>query len=339
MSLYIDVKYLNQVGPRISQFKNKGQYLYQCRCPICGDSQKKKNKARGYFYRRDNDLFYKCHNCSASQHFGTFLKNFDQLLYREYALERYAAGENNRPHADPEFKFTAPVFQPQPVRNFLDQLERVDTMPADSEVRQYLSLRNIPEDQLHRLYYIDDIKRIEGFDKRYVNTIQTHEPRLVIPFWGTDGTSLTGLSCRGMRNEALRYITVRANDVDPLIFGYDCIQLKNPIYVTEGPLDSLFLPNAIAVGGTGGFSKLHKLFLDRNQVTLVIDNQPRNSEVCKLYQKMISEGWRVFIWPQYTTAKDINDLVNIGADPKAIIDAHSHQGLTAQLKFNEWKKV
>lgn len=339
MSLYIDVKYLNQIGPRLEGFKNKGQYLYNCRCPICGDSARKKNKTRGYFYRRDNDLFYKCHNCDASQHFGTFLKNYDRNLYREYSLERYANGENGRPHAAPEFKFEAPVFQPQPTgRSFLESLQRVDTLPDTHEVREYLRLRSIPESQLHRLYFIDDIKKIEGFAERYQNTIQTHEPRLVIPFYGTAGL-LTGLSCRGLRNEALRYITVRANDADPLIFGYDQVDLSRPIYVTEGPLDSLFLPNALAVGGTGGFGKLHKLYLDRTRTTIVIDNQPRNAEVCKVYQKMIAEGYQVFIWPRYTTAKDINDLVSIGADPKAIIDNHSYVGLTAQIKFNEWKKV
>ena len=74
MSLFTDIKYLNQIGNRLSLFKRKGDYLYNCRCHICGDSQTKKNKARGYFYRANNDLFYKCHNCDASQHFGTFLK-------------------------------------------------------------------------------------------------------------------------------------------------------------------------------------------------------------------------------------------------------------------------
>ena len=114
MSLYIDVKYLGFIGNRLPLFKRKGEYLYNCRCVICGDSQKKKNRARGYFYRQTNDLFYKCHNCEASQHFGTFLKTFDQQLYREYALERYANGENKKAHAklDDEFKshFKEPTF-------------------------------------------------------------------------------------------------------------------------------------------------------------------------------------------------------------------------------------
>jgi hypothetical protein len=338
MSLYIDVKYLNQIGPRLEGFKNRGQYLYNCRCVICGDSQKKKTKTRGYFYRRDNDLFYKCHNCQASQHFGTFLKNYDRNLYREYALERYANGENGRPHAAPEFKFEAPVFQPLPVTDPLENLcVRVDTLPVTHEAREFCSLRKIPDHQLKRLYYIDDIKRIETLHERYRNTIQTHEPRLVIPFYDANH-KLVGVSCRGLRGETLRYITVRIDETAPLIFGAELLDKSKPVYVCEGPIDSLFLDNSIAVGGTG-FGKLGILGLDSNTTTIIIDNQPRNSEVVKITERVIAAGWQTFIWPAYTTAKDINDLVLIGVNPAAIIPGHSFRGLTAQMKFNEWKKV
>jgi hypothetical protein len=344
MSLYIDVKFLNQIGPRLQMFKRKADYLYNCRCPICGDSQTKKSKTRGYFYRRNNDLFYKCHNCDASQHFGTFLKNFDNNIYREYVLERYAAGENGRPHANPEpdlkVQFKEPVFQPPPATTLLDTLlERVDTLPADSEVRQFLTQRQIPEAQLHRLYFIDDIKKIETFHSRYVNTIQTHEPRLVIPFYNAAG-QLTGLSCRALRGETLRYITVRINETDPLIFGLECLDRTQPMFVCEGPLDSLFVDNCIAVGGTG-FGKLESLGLDKNNLTVIIDNQPRNSEVCKVYDKLITQSYRVLIWPDYTSAKDLNELVIQGIQDrlKFWIDQHSFRNLTAQLKFNTWRKI
>lgn len=344
MSLFTDIKYLNQIGNRLSLFKRKGDYLYQCRCHICGDSQTKKNKARGYFYRANNDLFYKCHNCDASQHFGTFLKNFDANIYRQYALERYSSGENGRAHASPEFSFKTPVFQPSvtpaPESTLLDSLlTRVDRMEPASEVRKFCSQRQIPDDQLHRLYFIDDIKKIETFHSRYINTIQTHEPRLVMPFYNL-ASQLVGVSCRALRGEALRYITVRANDMDPLIFGYDVLDQSQPMYAVEGPIDSLFLPNCMALGGTG-FNKLTGLYLDRNRLTVIIDNQPRNTEVCKVYQKMITQGFRIMIWPDYTAAKDINDLVLAvpGIDIKAFVDNNTYAGLTAQLKFDAWKRT
>jgi hypothetical protein len=232
------------------------------------------------------------------------------------------------------------VFQPRPEPTLLDTLfTRVDRTEPASEVREFCRQRQIPDDQLHRLYVIDDIKRIETFHSRYLNTIQTHEPRLVLPFYNL-ASQLVGVSCRALRGEALRYITVRANDQDPLIFGYDVLDQQQPMYVVEGPIDSLFLPNCIALGGTG-FNKLTGLYLDRNNLTVIIDNQPRNSEVCKVYQRMITQGFKIMIWPDYTAAKDINDLVLAvpGIDVRSFVDNNTWTGLTAQLKFDAWKRI
>lgn len=347
MSLFIDVKYLNQIGGKLSLFKKKGQYLYNCRCPICGDSQTKKNKARGYFYRQKNDLYYKCHNCDASQHFGTFLKNLDSNLYREYRLERYANGENRRAHSNPEadlkqtFDFTSAEGL-LPKRTLLDELlPRVADLEADHEARLFCSQRKIPSYQLSRLYYIDDMRKIGQISPAMRDRIKTAEPRLVIPFKDGSGR-LLGLTCRALRGEALRYIAVKIDEDAPQIFGLDEVNPLTTVYVVEGPLDSLFLPNALAVGGTG-FGKLDALNIQQRRLTLVIDNQPRNREVVSVYRRAIDAGYNVFIWPD-TDCKDINDLVlaNPGIDSPTLatmIDNRTYSGLRAMVEFNNWKKV
>ena len=341
MSLYIDVKYLNQIGTRLPLFKRKGEYLYNCRCPVCGDSQRKRNRARGYFYRHSNDLFFKCHNCDVSQHFGTFLKTFDPGLYREYALERYSNGENRRPHAQPEFEFAPPVFEPRPERNLLDALlTRVSDCDPDSEVRRFCQQRRLPESALDQLYLVESAHDLEGLNARYQGTIPGREPRLVIPFRDRSGR-LVGVTARGLRGEALRYLTVRINEDAPLVFGLDVFDETRAGYIVEGPLDSLFLPNALAVGGTG-FNKLESLGLDLSRCTVVIDNQPRNSEVCRVYERVIDAGHRIMIWPSWIVTKDINDLVSNGTAPElvpGIIDSNSYVGAAARLKFNLWRKV
>lgn len=347
MSLYIDVKYLNQIGTKLPLFKRKNQYLFNCRCPICGDSQTKKNKARGYFYPQKNDLYYKCHNCSASMHFGTFLKDFDANLYREYRLERYSNGENRRAHANPEtelkqqFNFNS-AEELLPQRSLLDELlERVDKLPAEHEARQFCASRKIPEYQLSRLYYIDDMRRIDQLSPAMRDKIKTSEPRLVIPYYDGAGT-LLGVTCRAMRDEALRYITVRLHEGAAQIYGLDSVNPLTTVYVVEGPLDSLFLYNAIAVGGTG-FNKLDQLKIDKRRLTLVIDNQPRNREVVAVYKRAIDSGYRVFIWPDNTRAKDINDLAmetgQAARELGELIDLRTYSGLRATIEFNNWKKV
>lgn len=344
MSLFIDVKYLNQIGGRLPLFKKKDGYLWNCRCILCGDSTTKKNKARGYFFRKNNDLFYKCHNCDASQHFGTYLKNFDANLHRQYVLERYSNGENRRAHADPEEALkklfdVAPFEVPEPT--LLDELmPRVSALPEDHEARIFCENRRIPRHQLSRLYFIDDMRKIGQISPKMRDKIVTAEPRLVLPFRNAAG-KLVGVTCRAIRGEELRYIMVRIDEDAPQIFGLEDMNPLTTVYAVEGPIDSLFLPNAVAVGGTG-FGKLNELGVDRRRLTVVIDNQPRNREVCAVYTKVIAAGYNVVIWPSRIEAKDINDLIMTGMTPdevRSLIDENTFSGPRATFEFNLWRKI
>ena len=93
MSSYIDKKFINMVSPQLEKFSWKKDNLAACRCPICGDSTKNKNKTRGYFYIKNNDFFYKCHNCGVGYNLYNFLKEVSPSMCKEYSLERYRNGE------------------------------------------------------------------------------------------------------------------------------------------------------------------------------------------------------------------------------------------------------
>jgi hypothetical protein len=175
----------------------------------------------------------------------------------------------------------------------------------------------------------------DKYTKRLVNK---DEPRLVFPFYSDTG-KLLGLSGRAFDDEHLRYMTIKADDTDTLIFGLERFDNTKPGYVVEGPIDSFFLPNCIAVGGTA-FSKLD-LYAEKDKVTIVFDNQPRNPEVCALFRKKIVEDFKVCVWPEYLVEKDINDMILNGATPetvKQMIDEHTFVGDKAMLQFNDWRK-
>ena len=109
MQSYIDVKYVNLISPYLQQFKKKGDFLWNFRCPYCGDSKKNRTKARGFVFRKKNDLFYKCHNCGVGASLGNLIKEIDSKTYDDYILERYRKGvKTNNP--EPEFKFDVPQF-------------------------------------------------------------------------------------------------------------------------------------------------------------------------------------------------------------------------------------
>lgn len=336
MSLFVDLKYLKLVSNRLPLFKQKNDKVYNCRCIICGDSSKKKSKARGYFYAIKNDLLYRCFNCDASMQFGSFLKQLDQLLYSQYVLERYSEGlPRNKPHQNIEdkFKMEQPVFEQ---KTLLDKLlDRLDNLPEDNEAVQFCKKRRIPETEYKNLYYIDDIRKIEQISDKYKDKVQTSEPRLVIPFTDEQG-QLIGVTCRALRDETLRYLTIKIKDNVPLVFRRN-IDTKKDIYVVEGPIDSLFLPNSIAVAGTS-FTKLDFLNYEKNNLVVVVDNQPRNKEVCKIIEKIIDSNYRIVIWPQTLLEKDINDMILAGKNPITIIKKNIFAGLEAKAKFIAWKR-
>jgi hypothetical protein len=335
MSYFIDIKYLNMVGHKLPLFKKKKSDLWNCRCIICGDSSTNKKKARGYFYRQKNDLYYKCHNCLASQHFGTFLKNFDSHTYQQYVFERYSQGENGpKAHKSAEkyMTFEQPVFKK---KSKLDEVAvRLDMLPNDNEAVQYCLARNIPLAKFSHLYYIPSVKDIAKIAPQY-NTIKTEEPRLLLPFYNEAG-ELTGVTMRGLRGESLRYIMIKIQDDAPLIFGMNTIDKTAPIIIVEGPIDSLFLPNSLACAGTS-FGKLESLSLPKENITIVFDNQPRNTEVCKIVEKYIKLDYNVCIWPCSISEKDVNDMVSSGRNVQQIIQDNTYKGLMAQLKFTEWR--
>jgi len=338
MSLYVDLKYINMVAFRLERYKRKDQYLFNFRCPICGDSSTKKNKARGYLYKVKNDMFYKCHNCGAGKTFGGLLELLDGELHKQYTLERYSEGiAGNRANKTPDFNLTFKEPKVRP-KTLLDELmDRLDTLPEDHEVIQYVKSRAIPEHTYNRLYFLDDIRKAAQLNTKYTSSLTVAQPRLVLPFINSQG-KLTGMAMRGIRGENLRYINLKIDEDAPTIFGMEDIDDSKTVMVVEGPIDSLFLDNSIAASGSA-FNRVSDLGL--KDYTIIFDNQPRNLEICRLIEKSINAGENVCLWPDTIEEKDINDMVLSGltiAEITSIISKNTFSGLRAKLNFTQWRK-
>ena len=142
MDSYIDIKYLSLISSQLQQFKKKGDFLWNFRCPYCGDSQKSRTKARGFVYRKKNDLFYKCHNCAVGTTLGKLIEHVDSKTYNDYILERYKKGvKTNNP--EPEFKFDVPIFRKTGV---LKNLKSISDLSTDHPARRWVQKRSIPSE-------------------------------------------------------------------------------------------------------------------------------------------------------------------------------------------------
>ena len=331
MSSYIDIKYLNLISSQLQQFKKKGDFLWNFRCPYCGDSKKSRTKARGFVFRKKNDLFYKCHNCTIGSNMGKLIKQVDLKTYDAYIMERYKQGAKKQT-PEPEFKFDEPIFRKKGV---LKNLKSISDLSTDHPARKIIEKRKLPPGSLRDLYLCESFYKFTNtlIPNKFPSLDGDH-PRMLIPFRDEQG-EIYAYQGRSFGEEQPKYITIKLEDRDK-IFGLDKINKDKPIFVVEGPLDSLFLDNCVAVGGAD-FGRIK--FGD---VTIVFDNEPRSREICKLIEKSISTGHKVCLWPNNNPHKDINDMIIGGMSPEEIkeeIRNNTFSGATAKLRFSEWRKI
>jgi GTPase SAR1 family protein len=320
----VDSKYIGLVSSRLQKFKRVKSDLYTFRCPICGDSQKNKNKTRGYLYPVKNNTNFKCHNCGASLSFNNFLKELDPTLHKQYTLEKFRDGHTGRGFVveAPKLEFSKPVF-----RKKLD-------LPKASEVpvaKEYLEKRKLnPE----KFYFADKFKQWTNSQKQTFDTIGRDESRIIIPMYGKDN-NLIGFQGRSLVPNSVKYITVMLDEEAPKIYGLNEVDDKLPVYVVEGPFDSTFVNNSVALCGSDGDVRC----LEGSSIVFVYDNEPRNREIVNRIGKCVSRGERVVIWPSVVLEKDINDMVLAGHNVMDVIKSNTYSGLEAKIKFNNWKKI
>ena len=327
---YIDTKYLNIISPMLPLFKKKGDNLWNFRCPYCGDSQKSRSKARGFVFRKKNDLFFKCHNCAVGASLGNLIKYVDSKTYDDYILERYRKGIETKSSPQPEFKFDAPVFK----KNVFKSLQSISQLSQTHPARRLVGERSLLE-------YSHDLFLCPSFYK-FTNTLVPNKfpslcgdhPRLMIPFRNEEG-EIFAYQGRAFGLETPKYITIKLDEDADKIFGLDRVDKSKPILVVEGPLDSLFLDNCVAMAGAD-FNNFE------GDLTIVFDNEPRNKEICKQIEKNISQGRKIVIWPDTVKEKDINDMILAGYSKKSIqqiITDNTFQTASASLRFAEWRKI
>lgn len=340
---YIDLKYVNLLSGRLDRFKVKKLRPYQVnfRCPICGDSQRSQSKARGWLLEKDNNLtvFY-CHNCNASLSLKNFLREVDTVLAEEYDKE--ISFDKYKDKADREVK---PIYAPMDftVKKFqksgspLNSIKKISQLRPDHPAKKYIEKRKIPPNKHYKLYYAP--KFVEWTNSILPDKLDMKEhPRLVLPFIDKKGV-LFGYQGRSFDAGSIRYITIMLNEEMPKVFGLDSVNFSIPYYIFEGPIDSLFFDNAIAMAGASFDSGVLK---NTENAIVVYDNEPRNLNIINAMRGSIENGKRVCFWPSWIEQKDVNDMILAGYNSVALdgfIVENSYSGLMAEAKLSNWRKV
>ena len=236
----IDSKFIGLISSRLEKFKQVKPNLYNFRCPICGDSKKNKSNTRGYLYNIKADINFRCHNCGASMTFSNFLKELDPVIHKQYVFERFKTNSTGRGTVveEPTFKFQPPKFKTK------------IKLPLCSEVqrgREYLESRRLDPE---KFYWAEDFTEFVNSIKPTFGSNVPKEPRIIIPLYYNK--DLIGVQGRSVNPSPVKYITTIFYDDAPKIYGLDSIRGGAPVFVVEGPFDSTFIRNSIAMCGADG---------------------------------------------------------------------------------------
>ena len=319
----VDSKFIGLISSRLQKFKRVKPDLYNFRCPICGDSQKNKSKTRGYLYAIKADMNFRCHNCGASMTLSNFLKEIDPTIHKQYVFERFKNNSTGRGTVveEPTFKFEKPKFKTKL------------SLPSCFEVqrgREYLESRGLDP---KRFYWAEDFAGFVNSIKPTFGQNVPKESRIIIPLFYKK--NLIGIQGRSVDPSPVKYITTMFDDDAPKIYGLDNIRRDAPVFITEGPFDSTFIRNSIAMCGAD--ADISKWGI--SSPVWIYDNEPRSSEITRRIQSAISSKQTVVIWPSNIREKDINDMVLAGHDVQSMVELNTYTGLEAQLNFNRWKRV
>ena len=345
--IWLDQKYAALSGTQLEQFKiiKTKPYIAKFRCPICGDSQSNRFKTRGHYYEHSGRINMKCFNCGYSTSLSKFIRTINPSLYTEYRLEFLKESGGANTNIEEFFTPAIEKFSSRRVDHFepFKELRKISQLKPNHPAKIYVQERKIPPNTHFRIYYsptyyhwVNSILPGKFSDK----AVALDEPRIVFPFIDSKGYvfGFTGRSLSKTTN--MRYSTVILDDTKEKVFGLDTIDKTKKVYVVEGPIDSLFLDNCIAMAGSDiNLSAI----ADRNNIIVVYDNEPRNKEINKKIAKAIKQGYNVCIWPDFIEHKDINDMILkqglSGPAVQAIIDQNTFSGLAAKLRLQQWSKL
>ena len=334
---YIDTKFLNLLSTRLPKFKRKSENLFNFRCPHCGDSKRSSSKARGFVYRKKNDMFFKCHNCGVGQTLGNLIKFLDPTMYKEYVFERFKDGKVES--EKPEFDFTPSKILKSKTANEkqLDSLKRFDQLVTTHPAKKFVFDRLIPKEHWDKFFFCSKFfEWTNSIVPNKFSSLQYDHPRVVIPFYDRAG-KFFAFQGRAFGKEQPKYITIKFDETKQKIYGVDRIDLNKPVMITEGPIDSLFLDNALALAGADAVVNIQ-----HTQCTMIFDNEPRNEHIVNRMKTAVDKNFNLVVWPESLKYKDINDMIIAGMSStkvSSLIHSSTYCGLEAHQHINNWKRI
>jgi len=309
----------------------KGTQVYNGCCPSCREGKSWGRKKRLYYMPKEDYLI--CHNCQRSWNPINWIMEQSGMAFHEVINESE--------------QFDSDEFEVNEVTN--KPIVKVGTLPDDSinlfdkQQTNFYKDNKVVQDALK---YITN-RRLDTAVNRpralYISLKDyVHKNRLCIPFYNSDG-QITYYQTRALykKDEIDKPKYLSKMHGEKAVFGMHNVDPElDHLFIFEGPIDSMFVKNGIAMAGISLSEKQEeelKPFIFHNKIW-VLDNQLDNKDVKKKLTQLVEQGEKVFIWPKkYKDFKDLNEICQKykldQISPKFFID-NSVDGVEALMKLN-----
>lgn len=311
---------------------------YMGGCPICREGSSWGRKSRCYYIPKDSKVC--CHNCGWYSNPINWIMEVEQISYSDIVTQV----------KDCDYEYGIPK-ESSEAKNITADL------PDDSiNLFDPLQLKYYSNNNIVRIAAEIIVKRrlntaVNRPKSLYVSlTDNIHKDRLIIPFY--DGKTCKFYQSRSLLDsQADRPKYLSKLNSDKTLFNYNQVESSSEhVFITEGPIDSFFIKNSVAVAGIQERSKqtlttiqqkqIDKLFL--TQSVWVLDSQWKDSASLRKSELLLKSGHCVFLWPKDIGKrfKDINDLCiyfKIDEIKPDYILKNTYCGLKGIVKLNQIK--
>lgn len=353
---YNTIKLLNIPGIR-----EVGNGKFECKCiddKCPNNSNSDKRKKAGFFWSVEkNQYIYHCFRCGVALSFSRFLKKYFYDEYMNLFLSKYN-GDNISNNDGQKLSFIK--IPDDEIKGLIDHLfKNGELIPfnkcKDMDIVSYVVDRKIPESKHHNFFVASNFYNINQQIKQLMNpdrefTCSQREDKRLVWMFRDRTNNVIAMQGRRIDKAEPRYMISRFNNEDTgnrLIGGLENLDINETVYVVEGYIDSLFLPNSVSLNG------LHlptiQYLIDEikvKDVVVVFDNEPSNDQIkrniAELADMSINYPFlRVCLLPadMRKQGKDINDYIKCGYSPDQllkIINSNSYNQSTLKVRSVFW---
>lgn len=312
----------------------KHQRVYNAECCVCHEGGSSGRKRR-LFYFVDERYFY-CFNCARSWKELNWIQEVTHQNYHDILKESSnftcSVDLNVKLEKETETKLTETPPIPADSIDICDSKER-EYYSSGREHKLIQTAFNYCE-QRNILKAVNRPKSLYVSSEDYV-----HKNRLIIPFYSESGKVECYQSRSLEGNEYPKYLTKYG---EKCLFGENTLDPSIPyIFIFEGPIDAMFVKNAVAIGGAT-MTERQETFIKKclgYETIFVYDNDKDNKQMDKKIKQLIKQNKKMFIWPrEMQKYKDINEVccsLNLFEFPYKFIVENSFTGIEALMRLKK----